>query len=237
MMVLVDYSNLRPLQRSHGLQQLVQLVLASLGVARLQNVVRTRVRLYGGWYEESMPSQDAQAVAAEVNGGFPTVSVVVDGARRTTTITEVELARSLLIEPAVPLEDTFRRKGAPRRLQCEPPPFPGCADPPGCVLLPTHPFINADACPHTPCSVRPRDILRRAEQKLVDTMLTADLIYLASQGETPIAVVSSDDDMWPGIRSALALGATIFHVHTMSGRITPPAYRRSVGPGYDPLHL
>ena len=57
-------------------------------------------------------------------------------------------------------------------------------------------------------------VLTRTEQKLVDTMLVADLIHLASSGETSVAVVSSDDDMWPGMLMAMSHGAQIVHICT-----------------------
>lgn len=56
--------------------------------------------------------------------------------------------------------------------------------------------------------------MTRVEQKLVDTMLVADLIHLAINGEMTIAVVSSDDDFWPGILSAMTLGAHVVHIGT-----------------------
>lgn len=61
-------------------------------------------------------------------------------------------------------------------------------------------------------------------------MLTADLIHLAKNGQQELAVVSSDDDLWPGIQMALLAGAHVIQVHTRSGRPTPLAY--SIGLPY-----
>ena len=77
-------------------------------------------------------------------------------------------------------------------------------------------------------------LLSRREQKLVDTMIVADLIHLASRGETPIGLVSSDDDMWPGILSALNIGASVIHVHTRVP-IIQNAYLTKTSGHYTPL--
>ena len=75
--------------------------------------------------------------------------------------------------------------------------------------------------------MRQNDVLQKWEQKLVDTMLVSDLIFLATRGERDLVVVSSDDDIWPGIRTALQLGARVTQVHT-GGRETPADYTRGV---------
>jgi uncharacterized LabA/DUF88 family protein len=86
-------------------------------------------------------------------------------------------------------------------------------------------------CPEPSCSVAPDAVLQRAEQKLVDTMLTADLIHLSQQGDD-IFVVSTDDDMWPGIRSALNTGCRVYHLHPRRGRSTRYPYRQPAPPNY-----
>ena len=49
---------------------------------------------------------------------------------------------------------------------------------------------------------------------MVDTMLVADMIHLAQRGDDKFVVVSSDDDLWPGMLSAMASGSTVIHVTT-----------------------
>ena len=53
-------------------------------------------------------------------------------------------------------------------------------------------------------------------------MLVVDLVRLAQAASELIVLVSSDDDMWPGIRGALLHGARVLHVHA---RRPPPQYR------------
>ena len=87
------------------------------------------------------------------------------------------------------------------------------------------------------CSTALGDLVKRNEQKLVDTLITADLIYLASRHPDVIVIVSSDDDMWPGIRSALALGASVVHIQTQVGRVIPVSYNPAVGSSYQQLSI
>ena len=83
----------------------------------------------------------------------------------------------------------------------------------------------------------PGEVLAREEQKLVDTMLVVDLAHLARQGGSVLVVVSTDDDVWPGIRFALLLGAVLIHVHPIPGRSTPRQYRRLMTATYTEVSL
>jgi uncharacterized LabA/DUF88 family protein len=84
--------------------------------------------------------------------------------------------------------------------------------------------------------MRTPDLLRKAGQKLVDTMMTADIIHLAANGSTDICVISSDDDLWPGIKSALLLGRRVVHLRTHD-RASAARYARDAGPNYTELML
>jgi hypothetical protein len=75
-------------------------------------------------------------------------------------------------------------------------------------------FFVAGKCPDNSCARTVEHFLTRSEQKLVDTMLVSDLIHLASTGESAIAVVSSDDDLWPGMLMAMLKGVQIVQVCT-----------------------
>jgi uncharacterized LabA/DUF88 family protein len=69
----------------------------------------------------------------------------------------------------------------------------------------------------------PSDAFYRFEQKLVDTLIVADLAALAHATHQVIALASSDDDLWPGILLALELGSTVLHLQHQSRK---PAYRK-----------
>lgn len=62
-------------------------------------------------------------------------------------------------------------------------------------------------------------------------MLTADVIHIARRSAEPVAVVTSDDDLWPGIHTILVAGTPAIQVHTKPGAITRHPYVR-VGEGH-----
>jgi len=47
-------------------------------------------------------------------------------------------------------------------------------------------------------------------------MLVADLIFLA-RTDPMLFVVTNDDDVWPGLISAMVLGSTIVHINSDAG--------------------
>ncbi len=87
------------------------------------------------------------------------------------------------------------------------------------------------------CGVTGEAALSKWEQKLVDTLLVTDLLHLAHTSAEPVAVVSTDDDMWPGIRLALLKGVQVVHIHPVPGRGTPTHYIVSLPTGYSQVTL
>ncbi len=238
MTILVDYSNIPTLQRGRGLVYLVQQFLNLIGFRALHRYQRVHVRLYGGWYEESVLSRDGQRLSADLSAEFPRpIYITGSGGDASTVLVSVELASSLIVDPSTVLDHTYRTKGPPWQLKCQPLPYEGCASPHNCALITTCKFINAKRCPETSCDITLQKIVRRHEQKLVDTLITADLLHLATQRRDPVALVSSDDDMWPGIRSALVMGVSVIHIDTVAGRAVPISYSPTVGSQYTNLCL
>lgn len=234
--ILVDYDNVLEATRRQGVQVVVDRLLSAIGTATLSAWGRAEIRLYGGWYETDHLTREAQNISSALLASFPQVARVVDKDGSHGIVVGVELARSLVIEPHFDLMHTYRQRGLPPGLKCDPPPYPGCTLP-ACPLLVVHNFVSSRKCPETACLLEPHDILHRGEQKLVDTMITADLIQLSLLGSDVLCVVSSDDDLWPGIRSALAKGATIVHVNTRPPRPLPSFYTGGIGRAYTVRHL
>ena len=52
-------------------------------------------------------------------------------------------------------------------------------------------------------------------------MLTVDLIQATSLGVSDIVLVTSDDDLWPGIRTATSAGVCVHHIRTQQTSQTP----------------
>lgn len=234
--ILVDYDNVPQAVRRHGLLDLMGRVLSLLPPAALPRGSRASCRLYGGWFEKRTLSPRAQVLATEIRRTFPTVLRLGVAASPRPIEVEVELARSLRARPDRHLFHTYRPRNPPRRLASRPLPFTGCALPGDCPLAPVHRLLEVDACPQAPCEATTRDILMVPAQKLVDTMLTADLIQVSRPAATHIAVVTSDDDLWPGIYTALSQGATVHHVRP-SPSPESKYYETETEIGYRPYSL
>ena len=234
--VLLDYYNISRLHRRRGAAWVVQRVFDTLGTETLTDASRFRVRFYGGWYGKSSLSQHGQALAAELDAVFPARLAVAT--RHTSLRLRVlaELASSMLADPTHDVLHTLRR-GFPPQYDVRPPPFRGCIEPIACPLAPIAPLIDRRQCPVDDCSTPITAVFPRPkQQKLVDTMLVSDLIFLASTTRSPVVVVSTDDDLWPGIRTALHLGLPVHHIHTTS-RTTPTIYASAVTTAYHEYSL
>ena len=229
--VLLDYYNIPKLHRHRGAVSVVQEILNALDIHHFPTGTRLHVRFYGGWYRKAGLSQPGQDLSTELRGTFPNPMVV--STRQTTVQFRVgaDLARSLLLDPAYDLLHTLRR-GLPPVYNVATLPFRGCTRPESCKLACIDSLIHRRVCPDNFCSTRISAVFPRPkQQKLVDTMLVSDLIYLAHSESDPVIVVSSDDDLWPGIRTALHLGVPVHHVHTLPRR-TSDVYSSAVTTSY-----
>ena len=190
------------------------------------------IRLYGGWYHFRRLSRLAQLLTADIASFTPaTVTLRASGRRRSLRVF-VELARSMLIDPSHIVPNTFRVRGAPTNLRTKKLPYDGCVDSSSCVLQGTYQLLAMGRCPADECTAEVTDVIQRHEQKLVDTMLTVDLIHASSWMKSDVVVVTSDDDLWPGIRTAVSMGVSVHHIHTQGGRRTPGHYTTGVGGNY-----
>jgi hypothetical protein len=103
----------------------------------------------------------------------------------------------------------------------------GC-DREDCFLTELDRFLKQKSCPRRECGLAASQMVPNRQQKMVDTMLVADLVFLAAEARasptetaspprTHLVVVSSDVDMWPGVATALGLGSSVVLVQTEPG--------------------
>lgn len=231
--ILVDYDNVAELNRRRGLFDLVTTMLATLPEQATPDNAIAEVRLYGGWYEQDRLTTVAQELLSEIAQRFPAILQLGAQANRRRVRVVVRLARSLLIRPNTDILGTFRyRFGAPR-FRSTVLPYEHCVDPSNCSLRSLYTLLRRRRCPAEACHVELRDAFRQPQQKLVDTMLTADAIYVAgSPPPAKLAIVTNDIDLWPCICTAGHLGAIVYHVHPQRGRRTPDLYLSSAPPRY-----
>jgi len=220
MYILVDYDNLSEQHSRKGIRFLVDSLMNELPRAWPHPEREIRCRLYSGWYEESHFTPLAQTVTTELMQDFP--RLLRD--KQATVRLYADLAISLLTDPSRQIGFTYRRKNPPSNLRCNTIESTACPFPASCPLAPLPKFVKKRKCYQPGCTVRSTDLLYRAEQKLVDSMLISDLLYLAFAKHEIVGIVGSDHDLWPGIRTALGIGARIIHCHSKSGQLLPEHY-------------
>ncbi|MBW7913512.1 MAG: hypothetical protein H3C54_07420 [Taibaiella sp.] len=229
LVVLVDYDNVDEVIKRKGMLYLIESILSKINNNEVDNK-NLLIRLYGGWYEKNSLTRKAQLIQSDVSGTFPKVMIMSD--QKTSLIVNVELAYSIVAKPKEHLFHTFRRRSYTRGLIYNKP--QNLCKNQSCELSIVYNFFNSGNC--SQCNtIKVGDMFAKHEQKLVDTMLTVDLVDLAIIGNN-ILVVSSDDDLWPGILSALTKGVQVVQMHT-KGRNTNNYYLTTANNNYSQRNI
>lgn len=210
--VLVDYDNVLDELKHRGLPAISEAIVAAMGPEAFRSDPALRLRFYDGWYEQRTLSRRAQRLAGEFNG-FPIQIKIRDGTNIIPVVTTAEPAYSVLADPTHHLLHTFRPKGVPVNLTCKNPLAIGCLET-QCPMATVHSVFRQGWCTAPSCKHTKTSMIYQAQQKLVDSMLVADLLHLVHRGELRVGIVSSDDDFWPAIRAACAAGTEIVHINT-----------------------
>jgi hypothetical protein len=171
------------------------------------DVLELRVRLYHGWFaHDGRPTNMHNLVRMHVMGGaYPT--------RRRKRRVFVDLAEWPLALPgAGRVIHTLRESpGLPptKYVWCNDVPT-GCAEPRDCAVHALRTWLRGRcALQSTTCSVGLASVVAYRRQKLVDTALVSDLIWLATSGED-VAVLSDDEDVVPGLLTASTFPVRLF---------------------------
>jgi len=208
----VDYDNLPEPLRAQGPITLADRVFDVIR-RYLPEKDHVHIRLYGGWFLEEKLTKRAQDLLVALGTSFPYPLWIRDTSIPRLVPVTAQLAYSLEKLPKKFLHNTFRQRPPARRMSCEDPLSQGCGGG-SCPLSPMVSFINSGHCSEAGCAITTKHLLKaHGGQKLVDTMLVADLAYLGTI-DAVIAVVSSDDDIWPGVITALVDGAHVLHIRT-----------------------
>jgi uncharacterized LabA/DUF88 family protein len=201
-------------QRSGTIIDVVTKALVQIPLDEVTPRVKCDVRVYGGWYEGNQITRLAQNVTVELQRDFPTViRLLTTGNAHIFVSTSAELAVALLQEPGHHLFNTYRRKGKPANVRVMTPTDAGCINP-DCVLPLMKKLLSKGNCPKAGCGVTMGNLVYRHEQKIVDTMLTCDLIYASNGIADRVILVSGDDDFLPPIRTILLRGTPVVRFHS-----------------------
>jgi uncharacterized LabA/DUF88 family protein len=188
-------------------------ILTQLPKPNAQELGLCEIRLYGGWYEMETMTKKAQALFVSIQKEFPKVINLPNKSEGSTPINiSALLAVALNEDPSRLLFNTFRKKGGVNNVRIQKKEDIGCLKN-DCTLLHLRNFLKNGKCPAVSCSVAHGSLLYRSEQKLVDTMLSCDLLYAEKQGFDHIVVVSDDDDFIPAIHTLLLRGAPVVRAH------------------------
>jgi uncharacterized LabA/DUF88 family protein len=213
--VFIDYDNLLPTQKTAGMLDVVTKVVVQVPWDPSTTRGSCEVRVYGGWYEGNQITRMAQDLSVELQRDFPAIIRVPFGSNLALK-TNAELAVSLLQEPGHHLFNTFRRKGKPSNVRVEKPGDVGCVDP-ACVLPHLQQLLKSGNCPKVGCTVPNCNLVYRHEQKIVDTMLTCDLIHAVDRVSGRVILVSGDDDFLPPLRTVLLRGGAAVSCYPKQG--------------------
>ena len=214
--VVVDYDNLEKAIQARGLRYLITQVLTRVFTHGQGLLPCYHFRLYGGWYEGRTPTSKAQHLARSISKDIPLPFPFTANNLPIKIPLTIELAYALAAMPAKHLLATYRRRSPQHSLSCHHPTTVGCHNI-ACPIQSVHTLITTERCPDQSCTLTLEQLLFRPEQKLVDSMMLTDLIFYAQQNATELSLVSSDDDLWPGIIYALHTGSVVNHIQTRRG--------------------
>jgi hypothetical protein len=211
---LVDFHNLPPRLKDGSPESLARAV-DGLILSNYPNVDEVEIRLYGGWYEEQGLSRDGTRLTQEVGAVFPLTLIGTDGNVR---YIRCEMASSLIDSRSDMFPATLRYRHGLDTFLRDPHPT-RCIDKTNCTV----PLVmrwSRNGCPTPGCPVRSFEAFRCNQQKLVDTLICCDLLSLAtSTPETPVFLISEDDDFVPALLSAGLRGVPIWHVRTKQTKV------------------
>lgn len=216
--IFVDYDNLLHPQKSSGILYVVRRALLQTTLPTTSALGICDVRIYGGWYEETAITALAEKLTVEVGREFPTIVRVPTQRGKVLALnTTATLAVAMLEEPRFHLFNTYRRKARARNVRVQTPAAVGCTNC-GCPLPMTKQLIETGSCPNSLCDIVSRELLYRPEQKIVDTMLTCDMVYAPTQNYQQLILISGDDDFLPPLRTVVLRGTPVARFHPQPSR-------------------
>ena len=225
MYVLVDYANVKRLFTRGGLKTMVVTITEEVCNLIDQLPERLLFRMYGGWYNGQEYTRLAQELSLIIDKEYPLVyKPVTEKANQGRLRIQVELAYAMLIDPSHNLTRTVRKRRGHHSLWVNSPQDQGCIHS-ECHLRGLLGLFKDGSCTHPSCCLGENELIGlKREQKLVDTMLTTDLIHVSMSEDNAVVLVSSDDDMIPAVRQSILMGTTLIHLHTGSRKVTPDYY-------------
>ena len=220
LMVLVDYDNVELSLRSPGPVNFAKVLTPLISGQVSFRYSEMDVRLYGGWRSRGLLTNSAQRLVPDIHAFSPTYVGTVHAGSNIQLKLTVELADKP-IGLTIPLEETLVKERDLRKFRTRSAPWAQCANPSACSFKHFTGLMHNTACGNGVCANRLGNLFVRDEQKMVDTLIVADIAFqVLSEKAKEIVIVSSDTDMWPGVLLALRAGCSVIHIHTKAGWTT-----------------
>lgn len=229
--VLVDYDNISERFKSMDVLKAAQEISRLIPISVFGQYDSVQVRLYGGWRQRGTLTTAAQRMLPIIRDGSPRPLVRGAGPDQITVRLEVILADKPVWTDRT-FAETFVKDRPARKFRARTFPWSGCMETNACGMSHLRHLKHSDSCQKPECDVLAQSLIVRDEQKMVDTLIVADMAYLALQRrDKNIVVVSSDTDMWPGVLLAANAGCLVTHVHTVDGWKTQRHLCQMLEPG------
>ncbi len=215
--VLMDFDNIDRALIGSGPIAMARAIALSIPASVTRNYETITARLYGGWRSNGLLTNAAQRLIPNIRSDSPSSLAVAGAEDRTSVRLNVELAERPLGSTRM-LTETFVKDRGLRNFRSRTHPWNRCECQSDCGMKSFAGLNHKGNCPKLDCSVSLGDVLVRDEQKMVDTMMVADLAYISLvERAKNVVVVSSDTDMWPGVMLALRAGCYVLQIHTKAG--------------------
>lgn len=204
--ILVDLGNVNPFRGifrpnpsivSDRLESLISKIIASLEIYYQDGPWEARIRLYFGWFDSEGKSTDLHMMLFPyIKKAFPTrfkkCRLFVELAEGPASLRGNRINHTFRVEHGLPPYSYSINDALPIR----------CFSPQDCSILALKHWLKGSCYRRAEgCSVRLSDIVVHEKQKLVDTSIVSDIVWLAGQGED-VAVLSDDEDVIPGLITA-----------------------------------
>ena len=228
--MLVDYDNLEARITQAGPVNCAKVIAGLIPDAVFSQHDSLIVRLYGGWRANGSSSRSAQRIVPDIQRQSPTVIPSRSDLPSPPKRLIVELAEGPL-GSNIALDETLATRRNLRSFRADPAGLAGCTDIGACSMRPFYGLTHRTPCANPGCASVFGDLFVRDEQKMVDTLLVADIAqYTLQHKPTDMVIVSSDTDMWPGVYLALRSGCAVLQIHTRSGGRTQGHLLRTLLP-------
>ena len=225
----VDYDNVEINLRSAGPVSLAKVLVTAFPSRLLNQYDSIDFRLYGGWRNQNALTHVAQRMIPDIRMNSPTIVSNLRHGSLASTKLEVSLADAPIGWPT-PLAESLVRERSIRNFWAVAAGPPECRAPTSCGMAAFRNIRNTTTCSDSACTTQLGDFLVRDEQKMVDTLIVTDMAYIAYARKSPdLVLISSDNDMWPGVLVAVRAGCFVTHLHTKQGRKTPKHLLQSLG--------